>query len=482
MFKKWTIILSLLLVSSFALFWQSDSAYADFEDTLDIIDLFEANTEDATYGFMLKEVDGETLYGYKTEGLAGQFYPASTIKVAHHLEAARWSQNPNNSLWQQIPYYSGSCNNNTQQVAGQETIWDMMSNMMWNSSNNRTNALQDYFGQANINDTLHNVVGMSGLTQLNHKLGCDGPGSSPANTATLADYHLLYEGVANETLLTGTAKEAFENLMLNETNTTYFQWRINTESTQLGLTDDQKQQFLDHFEYVYKGGSYSWDVDDDDVTDLRYASIAGYIEIPALTCDGVEMQQYTFGAFIDEATQINGDPIWAAIDRMIETEISNGLETFSGNLICVSDWINIIPNIGYQPSVPVPSLPDAVLSAPERGLGDGVWLGTATFEPTSAPRGYMFAGQAFELVEVGTIAQLSAPMNLHISYEEMPLLNENSYRWFRFDSATGGWVDALDSCSTTSGYNRDTRNNKLDAPLCHTGQYALFGSTSTFIR
>src|SRR5450631_1236882 len=79
---------------------------------------------------------------------------------------------------------------------------------MWHSDNARTREITDTFGDANIN-AFALSIGMQN-TKINHIIGCGGP---VPDQMTLADVAVLYEGVANGTLLAPASQTTFVSLM-----------------------------------------------------------------------------------------------------------------------------------------------------------------------------------------------------------------------------------------------------------------------------
>jgi hypothetical protein len=219
-------------------------------DVWDIHDLAmaESDANGVNYGFMLKEVNGPVIFGYNaSNGLFGQFYPASTVKIFHHLHAMRWAEaQPGtlaNALMTPIPVYKDSCSAVPDDIEIYKPLVSVLMDMMQNSDNKMTNAIQLYFGQEAINATIHDVVGMSGWTNLNHRLGCGGPSNDPANEMTLTDVLLLYERYAAGDLIGESVQGPFEVYMLNQDNTQFLDNRINNNLASAGLSEAQKTEF-----------------------------------------------------------------------------------------------------------------------------------------------------------------------------------------------------------------------------------------------
>ncbi|MFZ0750947.1 MAG: serine hydrolase, partial [Pyrinomonadaceae bacterium] len=192
---------------------------------LTVLALLNSSTNGKT-GFYLKRVGGDVLIGNDS---SFAFYPASTIKVLEHLHAMRRVQSGSVSLESKINIWGDSCadDHSDEEPQAKEKLSDSLRLMMKESNNQRTNAIQDRFGRTAINNTGHGTAGMSASSSLNHKFGCQGPASPLPNRLTLADVGKIYEGVANGTLLTGTSRNSFYELMKNETDAFFIGSVIN---------------------------------------------------------------------------------------------------------------------------------------------------------------------------------------------------------------------------------------------------------------
>src|SRR5207253_4089817 len=104
------------------------------------------------------------------------------------------------------PTPNSSCPSNT--ITGTETLGDAIFYMLENSDNQRTKAVINAFGFSAINQTAA-TVGMYS-THLNHYPGCGGP---VANELTLDDAGVLYEGIADGSLLSASSRTALYQRM-----------------------------------------------------------------------------------------------------------------------------------------------------------------------------------------------------------------------------------------------------------------------------
>jgi hypothetical protein len=161
-----------------------------------------------TVGWYVAEIGGPVVAAAE---VATPFYPASAIKSVHLLHALRWAAaNPDEAASVRIPAYADSC------VAGgvndPRSLEQLLTEMMVDSDNRSTNALQDFFGADALANTM-SLVGM-GDTAIHHKFGCGGPSNDPANTTTAKDLAGLYEAVwMGEVLATG--RDGFFGAMID---------------------------------------------------------------------------------------------------------------------------------------------------------------------------------------------------------------------------------------------------------------------------
>jgi hypothetical protein len=264
--------------------------------TTRIGDILRDGTDGAS-GLYLKQMNGAVLASLQAERV---FEPASTIKVVIALHAMRQVDAGNASLNQLVNVYapgSGSCPTNT--ITGTETLGNAIRLMMGWSDNQRTKALINAFGFAAINQTAQSI-GMTS-TQLNHYPGCGGP---VANELTLEDAAILYEGIADGTLLSAASRDAlYIRMPAQVIDFTGIQSAANAivdqEAALLGLTATQAQQFKSRMLTHYKAGGYTLCPSSQC---LEYRSVAGSAEIPQCSRGLVGERVYTFGIFIDGAT------------------------------------------------------------------------------------------------------------------------------------------------------------------------------------
>ena len=194
------------------------------------------------------------------------------------------------------PPASGSCPTST--ITGVEPMSNAILQMLENSDNQRTRALIDTFGFAAINATA-SAIGLTG-THLNHYPGCGGP---PANQLTLADAGILYEGIANGTLLSASSRSAlYARMPAQAGDFTGIQSTVNSiidaEAPAFGLTATEISQFKSRLLTHYKAGGYTLCPS----SCFEYRSVAGSAEIPLCTRGVVGSRTYVWGIFIDGAS------------------------------------------------------------------------------------------------------------------------------------------------------------------------------------
>ncbi len=266
------------------------------EATTRIGDILRSGTDGAT-GLYLQQVNGPVRASLQADRV---FEPASTIKALIALHAMRRVDAGAASLNQLVNIYaasSGSCPTST--IIGTETLGNALRLMMGWSDNQRTRALIDTFGFNAINQTAQSI-GMTS-TALNHYPGCGGP---VPNRLTLEDAAILYDGIADGSLLSAASRTALYDRMPAEVvDFTGIQSAanamINQEAASFGLTPSQIQEFRTRLLTHYKAGGYTLCSNG---PCLEYRSVAGSAEIPRCFRSLVLNRLYTFGIFIDGAT------------------------------------------------------------------------------------------------------------------------------------------------------------------------------------
>lgn len=252
------------------------------------------NGTDGETGLYLKQIGGGVQAGLQENRV---FEPASSIKILIGLHAMR-QVDAGASLSQNVIVYappaSGSCPTST--ITGVEPMGNAILAMLENSDNNRTKAMIDTYGFAAINQTAQ-AIGLTG-THLNHYPGCGGP---PANQLTLSDAGLIYEGIANGTLLSSTNRPSLYSRMPAQAGdftgiVSAANAIIDAEAPAFGLTATEISQFKSRLLTHYKAGGYTLCPSG---TCLEYRSVAGSAEIPQCTRGLIGSRSYVWGIFID---------------------------------------------------------------------------------------------------------------------------------------------------------------------------------------
>ena len=253
---------------------------------------------DGETGLYLKQLNGAVQANLQ-EGRI--FEPASSIKILIALHAMRQVDAGLASLNDLVVVYappaSGSCPTST--VTGTETMGNAILQMLENSDNQRTKAMIDTFGFAAINNTAA-IVGLTG-THLNHYPGCGGP---PANQLTLEDASVIYEGIADGSLISSSSRSALYSRMPAQAGdftgiVSSVNAIIDAEAPAYGLNATEISQFKTRLLTHYKAGGYTLCFSS---PCLEYRSVAGSAEIPQCTRGIVGSRVYTWGIFIDGAT------------------------------------------------------------------------------------------------------------------------------------------------------------------------------------
>jgi hypothetical protein len=110
---------------------------------------------------------------------------------------------------------------------------------------------------------------------------------------------------------------------------------------------------------------------------------------------------------------------------------------------------------------------------------------TLVLTPTLATNqpAFDWAGHAFELRAYQNNIPLpdftfNNPVSVTVGYSDADIAvvtnEEELLLWWQIDE---DWQDSRQSCEPTSSYKRNTSENTLTIPICHSGRFALFGPT-----
>lgn len=255
------------------------------------------NRTDGTMGAYLKRINGSVLSAFN-EGT--QFEPASTMKTLHHTHAMRQVHLGNVSLATNLTTFlnysptNASCPVDSNPI--QEPLQNVLTLMMQNSDNRRTQAVTAYFTQNSINATAA-ALGMTG-TSLNHRLGCGADAILNPNRITLADLGALHQQVANGYL--GTWRDTFYSLMLHSVNDLSLASVIDQEAAAIGgLSAATIGSFKSMARMAHKGGNYSLN---NGGPQFYHRAEFGWLSLPFIAGGNLTDREYAFGAFVNDAS------------------------------------------------------------------------------------------------------------------------------------------------------------------------------------
>jgi hypothetical protein len=178
---------------------------------------------------------------------------------------------------------------------------------------------------------------MSNNSKLNHKFGCSGPASNPANKLTLVDIAKLYEQVVQGTVLSNSSRDKLYELMRNETDSFFIEPLIDEEAATLGLANSKRDQFKAAVRLARKSGGVPSGYDG-----FLYSSTAGYVSLPfAGVCStkdraSVAPRNFVFGVFINKATNITEGTVGTAAGELFRTQIREALKSWKNCATVVS--------------------------------------------------------------------------------------------------------------------------------------------------
>lgn len=302
-------------------------------------------------GALLKRVNGGRRAGLNNNRV---FDPASTIKTLHHVHAMRQVALGNVAFTAPVPVRGfdgspGGCP--AESPVRNEALNDVLRLMMENSDNIRTEAVKDYFGQANINATA-DALDMAD-TELVRRIGCGGE----HNMLTLDDGARLHEAVANGYL--GAWRDEFYDLMLNGAmgygggaGYPNVGGIINEEAASIGLPDDKRLDFRAAVAIASKGGSVG-------LNGVRYRSSLAWISIPYMQNGVITPQEFTVGTFVDGAVDddLAAAAVGAAASEVLRDELRAALLTW-----LVPGTLTLTPQTSFQTTGPEggPFTPDSI--------------------------------------------------------------------------------------------------------------------------
>jgi hypothetical protein len=277
--------------------------------------------------------------------------------------------------------------------------------MMENSDNARTQAVTAFFGQTNINNTAA-ALGMSS-TSLNHRIGCGADAVANPNRITLRDLHTLHEAVANGYL--GSFRDNFYALMLDSVNDLSIASVINTEGASLGLPTATIASFRNFTSVAHKGGSYGLS----NGGPLYYDRAEfGYLSLPFITNDVITPREYSFGAFVNNASvdsQASTAIYTDAIPELLRPTIRSALLSWNNSLAGVQSFGTGCGSPVFTQTVTgLPRLGTTVTYASSTAFASSVTVMAIGFSSTNAngiplPASLMPYGSAFGCVALNDL-------------------------------------------------------------------------------
>lgn len=287
-----------------------------------VLDMLEDGSTGGTVGFRLKEVGGPVHLSHNETFV---FEPASTIKALIHVHAMRQVEDGTViggqpvTLSRQIPNpwattELNSCPQPTAPVTASLAtgLWQMMVP----SSNTWTQALRDFFTDADI-DVTRQALDMDD-TALNHVVGCGGP---PANELTLVDAGKLFEKVATGYL---ADPDAAYQLMLGGggPGTGGYDAMIDEEATGLGLSTSSLNLFKAQPGVAGKGGTYTGGPE--------YRANAGWTKLGFKDADcEIVPHEYVYGGFIHAADEAPTVSLSDVRREMLRPQIASALKSWA---------------------------------------------------------------------------------------------------------------------------------------------------------
>jgi hypothetical protein len=299
--------------------------------------LLRAGGINGVQGLYLKQVGGPVLANLEESFV---YEPASSIKALAHLYALTQVQNGAATLADSIQQYTNgpaSCPDPAQ-PGGMEKLSTALQEMMWHSDNARTREITDTYGDGKIN-AFGLSIGMQN-TQINHIIGCGGP---VPDQLTLADAAVLYEGLANGTLLTPANQTSFASLMAGkaEFQAEGYDWTHlwDTDIPAMiaqaapAATPAQRRDYQNMMNLAYKAGNYV-NCSDSCSHVAEYIAITGWVQIPFCSGGAPAPRDYVFGLFLHGATDnsynsskttVAAQNFLAAKSELLREQITAGL-------------------------------------------------------------------------------------------------------------------------------------------------------------
>ncbi len=268
-----------------------------------------------TVGMYVKEVGGSVI---AAENETFAFEPASTVKVIPHLYAHIQVQDGNAAFTDQVTLYEAlGCPANAM-VLGTEDLSSSLGKMMRVSDNPATRAQFELWGLMTLNDFTATLG--ANQTDLQNIIGCQVPNSPTVddNTTSLTDLGIFYEGVADSSLISGTIRQSFFDLMSGREQFEDFGFdftgiwpklvaMVDAEAPP-GMPTALKDDFKALMTANHKGGGYGKCLNNGCTSLEQWLSFAGWAEFPTCENQTFGSQSYVWGIFIHGAIDNNNQP------------------------------------------------------------------------------------------------------------------------------------------------------------------------------
>lgn len=275
-------------------------------------DLLTSGSIGGTRGYRLRRIGADQPAGSLNSNYV--YYPASSIKVLQayfamsEVDDGSWSLFGTNLTVCTDP--AENCGSVLNSSAGcnpiNEDLSTVITGMMVNSSNHRTNAVQEqagidfwppgapfnnnraHYGRISMTNFAQNELNMSNTT-LNHKFGCSGACEPVPNTLTLRDIDRCYSNIAWNTAIM-SASNRMELYSRVPNNTGWLNSIVDEEAADLNK-QMHAAAFKAQMYSMNKGGSWQCNGN-------GYYSNSGVVQLP--TYNGIFKRLFTWGTFIDE--------------------------------------------------------------------------------------------------------------------------------------------------------------------------------------
>jgi hypothetical protein len=188
-------------------------------------------------------------------------------------------------------------------------------------------------------------------TKFNGYVGC---GNQPRNTFTLDDAGLLYEDVADQTILDSATRGDFYSTMAGRAQyeSEGYDWtavwdqdipNIINQVAPAGTSAAQKAAYMNAMNVAYKAGSYTLCPASGPIEDL---DIAGWFQVPICTSGAATYAEYTWGIYFANAPRsacttsasTADNNFTAAKSELLREQIQAGMASCAGKSLEVMTY------------------------------------------------------------------------------------------------------------------------------------------------